>query len=201
MLRIGVTGLMASGKSTVARRFEEQGAARIDGDVLGWELLRTSEIRERIEEAFGPSVIGRDGHVDRARLGGIVFSDAAAMERLNAIVQPPLRALVARRLEEAREPIVVLDAAMLTTWRLEPELDGVVEVAAPERDRIARLREARGFSERDAAARVHGQALPAVRDARRRWRIENDGSTAALLERADEVWGEIQALAQAKTRR
>lgn len=199
-LRIGVTGLMASGKSSVARRFEEHGAVRIDGDALGWETLGVSSVRDRILEAFGSGVIGVDGAVDRALLGAIVFADPAAMERLNAIVQPPLKALVERRLDEvsaAATRVAVLDAAMLTTWHLEPELDGVVEVTAPERLRIERLRAARGFSEEEAARRVRGQALPPVRDARRLWRIQNEEDRAALRARADEVWRAIEALAAA----
>src|SRR5215213_7523193 len=100
MLRIGVTGLMASGKSTVARRFEERGAVRIDGDALGWETLRDPEVRDQIARTFGADVIAADGSVDRGRLGTVVFVDEAAMARLNAIVQPPLLRLVRRRLED-----------------------------------------------------------------------------------------------------
>lgn len=198
MLRIGVTGLMASGKSTVARRFEDHGALRLDGDALGWEMLRAAPVVEAIAAAFGTDLIDLAGDVDRRRLGAIVFADPASMERLNAIVQPPLRELVRRRLGEASASgasAVVLDAAMLTKWHLEPELDGVVEVIAPEPTRIARLRAARGFTETEAATRVRGQNLPPVRDARRHWRIQNDEDAAALIERADQVWGEIQAIA------
>ena len=201
-IRIGVTGLMASGKSSVARRFEEHGAVRVDGDALGWETLRVPDVRDRIAAAFGPGVIGADGAVDRASLGGIVFPDPAAMERLNAIVQPSLRELVVRRLgeafaESAGPRVVVLDAALLTTWRLEPELDGVVEVTAPERLRMERLKIARGFTAEEALLRVRGQRLPPVRDAKRLWRIQNEADPAALLARADEVWRAIEALAAA----
>lgn len=201
MLRIGVTGPMASGKSTVARRFEERGAVRIDGDALGWEALRTAPVREAIAAAFGPGVLGTDGEVDRAALGAVVFADAAAMARLNAIVQPPLRALVVRRLAEVTEApsrVAVLDAAMLTTWRLEPDLDGVVEVIAPEPLRIERLRASRGCSEAEAATRVRGQRLPPVRDARRHWRIQNDGDPATLLASADRVWREIETVVESR---
>ena len=200
MIRIGVTGLMASGKSTVSRRFEERGALRVDGDALGWETLGDPEIRDRIGATFGSGVIGAEGAVDRARLGAIVFGDEAAMARLNAIVQPSLLALVRRRLEEA-DPgpgaVIVLDAAMLPSWQLEPELDGVVEVTATEAVRIARLRAARGYDEATAARRVRGQQLPPVGVARRLWRIENDGDFAALLRSADQAWGEIESLAAA----
>jgi dephospho-CoA kinase len=197
MVRIGVTGLMASGKSSVARRFEERGAVRIDGDALGWEVLRLPAVRGRIAEAFGADVLAADGEIDRARLGAVVFADGEAMARLNAIVQPSLLRLVRESLGEAVAPVVVLDAALLSTWALERELDGVVEVVAPESVRVARLRAARGFGEDEARCRVRGQKLPPVGAAKRRWRIQNDGDPAALLRRTDQVWREIESLAAA----
>src|SRR4051812_9292381 len=138
MLRIGVTGLMASGKTDVARRFVERGARLIEGDALGWQVLREPDVRDRLGSLFGPSVRGDDGSVDRRALGRIVFGDASEMNRLNAIVQPRLMMSVREALEEpARERVVVLDAALLGVWNLVPELDGVVEVVAPAETRIA----------------------------------------------------------------
>ena len=197
MVRIGVTGAMASGKSTLARRFRERGADLVDGDALGWEVLRLPEVRAAIREAFGEDVIDRQGEVDRGRLGKIVFADPDEMTRLNAIVQPRLKDRVRATLEEPGATVKVLDAAMLTTWRLEPELDGVVEVVAPEDARARRLRAARAFSDEEARSRIQGQKIPAVRGARRHWKVENAGDKAQLLARADEIWEEIQSLAEA----
>jgi dephospho-CoA kinase len=194
MVRIGVTGPMASGKSSVSRRFQERGAELVDGDALGWEVLRLREVREAIVAAFGPRVIDRDGEVDRPRLGRIVFADPESMARLNAIVQPVLLRRVRETLDARGRGVRVLDAAMLTKWRLEPELDGVVEVVAPEEVRVRRLRAARGYEDAEARGRIRGQALPPVRGARRHWRIENEGDRARLLARADEIWEEIVSL-------
>jgi dephospho-CoA kinase len=197
MVRIGVTGAMASGKSTLARRFRERGADLVDGDALGWEILRLPEVSAAIREAFGKDVIDRQGEVDRGRLGKIVFADPDQMTRLNAIVQPRLKDRVRAMLEEPGATVKVLDAAMLTTWRLEPELDGVVEVVASEDARARRLRAARSFSDEEARGRIQGQKIPAVRGARRHWKVENAGDKAQLLARADEIWEEIQSLAEA----
>src|SRR6185295_7676252 len=145
MLRIGVTGLMASGKTDVARRFEERGARLVEGDALGWEVLREPDVRERLVALFGPSVLAADGSVDRRALGRIVFGDASEMERLNALVQPLLERRVRKVLEAAGgEGVVVLDAALLGAWNLAQELDGVVRVEAPPETRVARLQAARG---------------------------------------------------------
>jgi dephospho-CoA kinase len=194
MVRIGVTGPMGSGKSTVARRFQERGAELVDGDALGWEVLRRPEVRNAIRAAFGERVIGRDGEVDRPRLGRIVFADPDSMARLNAIVQAALLRLVREVLDARGRGVRILDAAMLTTWRLESELDGVVEVVADEESRVKRIRAARGFDEAEARGRTRGQKLPPVRGARRHWRIENIGDRARLLARADEIWEEILSL-------
>jgi dephospho-CoA kinase len=198
MVRIGVTGAMASGKSTLARRFRERGADLVDGDALGWEVLRLPEVRVAIREAFGEDVMDRQGEVDRARLGKIVFADPDRMSRLNAIVQPALLERVRAALEAPGALVRVLDAAMLTTWRLEPELDGVIEVVASEDERARRLRAARSFSDLEARGRIQGQKLPPVRGARRLWKVENAGDRAALVARADAIWDEIQSLSEAK---
>ena len=196
MLRIGVTGRMASGKSTVARRFETLGATRVDGDALGWETLRDPAVKAAIASAFGARMIDEAGHVDRARLGPVVFGDEESMRRLNEIVQPPLLARVRAALAAASAGtgVFVLDAALLSTWRLEPDLDGVVEVSAPAELRVDRLRRARGGSKADALQRIEGQSLPPLRPGGARWHIENDGDEAELARRADRVWNEILKL-------
>jgi dephospho-CoA kinase len=198
MVRIGVTGAMASGKSTLARRFRDRGADLVDGDAIGWYVLRLPEVRAAIRDAFGDDVMDRQGEVDRGRLGKIVFADPDKMGRLNAIVQPKLLDQVRAALDEPGSGVRVLDAAMLTTWRLEPELDGVVEVVASEDERARRLRAARSFSDKEARGRIQGQKLPPVRGARRLWKVENVGDRAALVAQADAIWDEIQSLSEAK---
>ena len=127
MLRIGVTGRMESGNSTVARRFETLGATRVEGEALGWETLRDPAVKTAIVVAFGASMIDEAGHVDRARLGPVVFRDEEAMRRLNEIIQPPLLVRVRDALAAAGAGtgVFVLDAALLSTWGIEAELDGV----------------------------------------------------------------------------
>ena len=195
MLRIGVTGPMASGKTDVARRFEERGARVISGDALGWEVLQESDVRDRIGSLFGPATVASDGSVDRRALGRIVFRDPSELDRLNALVQPRLGRRVREAVDSARgDQVLVLDAALLGAWNLAPELDGVVFVLAPVDARVARLAASRGFPQAEARERIEGQRLPPVRGMVRQWRIENSGTPAELVSRADEVWAEIERL-------
>jgi dephospho-CoA kinase len=194
MPRIGVFGAMASGKSTVSNWFRDWGAALVEGDRLGWETLARTDVAAALTGAFGPDIVSPDGSIDRGRLGSIVFGDPRAMERLNEIVQPPLLARVREALNAASGRIVILDAALLTTWRLEPELDGVVEVSAEEASRVARLRASRGGTDAEARARIRGQHLPPVAGARRHWFLRNDGDRADLRRGAEEIWREIERL-------
>ena len=195
MLRIGVTGPMASGKTDVARRFEERGARVISGDALGWEVLQEPDVRDRIGSLFGPATVASDGSVDRRALGRIVFSDPSELDRLNALVQPRLGRRVREAVDSARgDQVLVLDAALLGAWNLAPELDGVVFVLAPVDARVARLAASRGFPQAEARERIEGQRLPPVRGMVRQWRIENSGTPAELVSRADEVWAEIERL-------
>jgi dephospho-CoA kinase len=196
MFRVGVTGLMASGKSSVARRLEEHGARLVDADALGWDVLRRAEIRDQLRRLFGDAIMSPDGAVDRGSLGRIVFQNPGSMERLNAVVQPVLVRDVREALaERPGDGVVVLDAALLSLWRLEPELDAVVEVSAPIEARIERLRASKGFTDAEARVRIEGQKLPPVRDATRRWRIENAGTRSELMASADRIWDEIRSLA------
>ena len=185
---------MASGKSTVSRWFQEWGAAVVDGDALGWEVLREPKIVMAVSAAFGDEVLTDDGVIDRVVLGRIVFRDAAAMTRLNAIVQPRLLERVRGALAAPAVGTTLLDAAMLTTWGLEPDLDGIVEVRAEEAARVSRLMAARGLDAGPALERIRGQSLPPVLNPKRQWIIHNDGDLAALRRRAEAVWKEIAAL-------
>ncbi|HET7902941.1 MAG TPA: dephospho-CoA kinase [Candidatus Eisenbacteria bacterium] len=194
MPRIGIFGAMASGKSTVSKWFRDWGATLVEGDALGWSVLAEPEIVAALRAEFGPRIIDRSGGIDRARLGPVVFAEPSAMDRLNALVQPRLRTKVREALEGAPPGVVVLDAAMLTTWGLEPELDGVVEVRAEEGRRLERLRASRGFAEAEALARIRGQRLPPVRNAKRHWLLRNDGGLAELRRAAEELWREIASL-------
>lgn len=197
MKLVGLTGGIASGKSTVARRLEERGAVHIDADLLAREVVEpgTPAIAD-IERRFGPGVIASGGSLDRAALGAIVFADPAALADLNAIVHPAVRQRTAELIAQAErgdaDAIVVYNVPLLVEAQLPHPFDLVVVTHAPRPVRIDRLVRLRGSSEEDARRRVDAQASDDERLARADVVIDTGGSLEHTLRQADDLatgWG------------
>lgn len=190
MLRIGLTGGIAAGKSTVSERLRVLGATVVDADVLAREAVAPgtpglAAVRER----FGPGVIARDGALDRGALGAIVFDDDRAREALNAIVHPAVRELYAARLRELpKESIVVHDVPLLVENDMSADYHLVINVDAPEHERIRRMRADRGMSAEDAAARIAAQADDRARGRAADVRLRNEGDRGEVLEQVGQLW-------------
>jgi dephospho-CoA kinase len=187
---VGLTGGIASGKSTVARRLEQRGAVHIDADLLAREVVEpgTSALAA-IEERFGSAVIASDGRLDRAALGSIVFADAAALSDLNGIVHPAVRQRTGELIAEAEQrdgdAIVVYNVPLLVEAQVPHPFDLVVVTRAPHDVRIDRLVRLRGSSEQDARRRVDAQASDAERLARADVVIDTAGSIEDTMKQAD----------------
>lgn len=163
MLRIGLTGGIASGKSTAAARLAELGATVIDHDLLARQAVAPgSDCLARVAAEFGADVVGRDGTLDRSALGAIVFADPEARSRLNAIVHP----IVLRLADDAeaavrtddRGAVVVHDIPLLVETGQAADFDLVLVVRASEEVRVERLMRERGLSRVQALARIRAQA-------------------------------------------
>lgn len=200
MFRIGLTGNIASGKSTVARYWAERGAPIIDADVLARRAVEPgSPGLRRVVEAFGPEVLTEDGAMDRAAVRRIVFRDPAARARLEAIIHPEvgrLRDEEEARLQEAGERIVVHDIPLLFEVGIEDRFDAVVLVDAPEHQRLERLVRDRGLDEAEARRMIEAQMPAEEKRARADYVIDNDGSLERLEKLADEVWRKLQRRAE-----
>ncbi|GAA4366921.1 dephospho-CoA kinase [Agromyces bauzanensis] len=199
MYLIGLTGGIASGKSTVARRLVEHGAVHIDADELARRVVEPGKpALARIIEEFGSEVLRRDGTLDRAKLGGIVFGDEAARAKLNAIVHPAVRALTAKLIERAvaEEPdaVVVYDVPLLVEASVPDDLrfDLIVVTNAPRRTQVKRLVEERGFDPIQAEARVDAQVGNTERLAVADVVIDTDGSMAHTMSQTDALWHRIR---------
>jgi dephospho-CoA kinase len=194
MLRVGLTGNIASGKSTVSDYWRSLGVPIIDADVLAREAVApgTAGYRDVVRE-FGVAII-RDGEIDRAALRALVFNDEKKRKKLEAIIHPEvarLRANAERALFKRGERIVVNDIPLLFEAGLQNEFDIVVLVDAPEDVRVARIVETRGLSEEEARSMIAAQMPADEKRIPATYVIDNDGTIDDLREKALTVWNEI----------
>lgn len=161
MLRLGLTGGIASGKSAVAGMLRELGFAVLDADSLGHALIEPGKpAYEEVVRTFGPSVLDGQQRVDRSKLGAVVFADRAKLDALNAIVHPRVKAEIVRQFAEwARDgerAAAFVEAALLVEAGYLDELDGLVVTWSRPEQQVERLR-ARGMSEGEARRRIAAQ--------------------------------------------
>ena len=192
MLRVGLSGGIGSGKSTVAKRLEEHGAVLIDSDKLAREVVEpgTEGLRE-IVEAFGEDVLDEHGALNRAALAAKVFTDEASRKTLNAIVHPKVGARTAELIAGAApDAIVVHDVPLLVENGLAPAYHLVVIVHADPDERVRRLVEARGMAEADARNRIAAQADDDQRRAVADVWLDNSGTPDLVLAAVDALWAD-----------
>lgn len=190
---VALTGGIASGKSTIARRLVEHGAVVVDADQIVRDVQQPgSPVLDEIAAEFGASMIRPDGSLDRAALGGLVFGDDAAVARLNAIVHPAVRAESTRRFDAAfaADPaaIVVYDVPLLVEARVDDPWELIVVAHAPADVRRRRLVALRGMSEPDASARIASQVSDDARLAVADVVIDTSGTIDETLRQTDELW-------------
>jgi dephospho-CoA kinase len=201
MLRVGLTGGIGSGKSTVSARLAELGAVILDADKAARVVVEPGTPGlGAIVEAFGPGVLAADGSLERAKLASIVFADEAALAKLNAITHPLIHEHI-RVAEEAAiaaggdDVVLVHDVALLAEWGRAKEFDLVIVVDVPAATQLSRLTVERGMPEEQARARIAAQATRDQRLAVADIVIDNSGSREDLNRRVDEVWAELRARA------
>lgn len=192
MLRIGLSGGIGSGKSTVSARLAELGAVVIDADLIAREVVEpgTPGLAE-IAKRFGPDVIAADGSLDRPALGAIVFADESARRDLEAITHPRIHERSAEMMTAAAPgSIVVHDIPLLVEMGREARYALTVIVDVPEQLRLERLVELRGMPEDQARARIAAQADDEARRAAADVLVDNSGSVQQLHETVDRLWHE-----------
>ena len=179
-IRIGLTGNIACGKSTVGRLLEARGAEYVDADRLVHALMEPGQPEHaHIVERFGPDILLADGRIDRARLGGIVFSDPTALRDLERILHPGVRAEIRRRMAASTAPIVVVDAIKLFESGLAAEMDTTWVVICPRAEQIRRLTAERGLTVEQAETRIDAQNPQEEKVRQAAVVIDNGGSRAA----------------------
>jgi dephospho-CoA kinase len=198
MLRVGLSGGIGSGKSTVAARLRKLGAVVIDADQLAREVVEPGTPGlAQVVQAFGSQILAADGSLDRAALGRIVFRDDDDRRELSGILHPLIGQRTGELMAAAGEDaIVVHDVPLLVEGKLAPAYHLVVIVWAPEALRVQRLVESRGMDEDDAWSRVRAQASDEERRAVADVWIDNSGTPEETIAQADACWtGRILPLA------
>lgn len=196
MIVIGLTGALGAGKSTVARMLADLGAAVIDADAVGHELIEPGFPAWReLVDAFGPGILLEDGHINRRALARLAFAGPAAVDKLNRATHPHIIREIAGRLQRLRDAgceVAVVEAALLLETDLRLLVTTVWTVDASEQVRLERLSHSEGLTVEDARARMAAQ-LPAAEKARLAdVVIDNSGSQVELLSRVGAAWRRLQ---------
>ncbi|BBW95303.1 dephospho-CoA kinase [Geobacillus icigianus] len=199
VLTIGLTGGIASGKSTVSAMMRQLGLPVIDADEAARAVVRPGEDAYRqIVAAFGPGILQKNGDIDRAKLGAIVFSDEAERTKLNAIVHPAVRRRMLAEKEElvrAGAKTIVLDIPLLFESGLTDWVDKVLVVFVDEETQLRRLMARNGFTKEEALARIRAQWPLAEKVKRADAVLDNNGTieeTRRQLLAVLETWGALE---------
>ncbi|GGJ72428.1 dephospho-CoA kinase [Anoxybacillus voinovskiensis] len=159
-LTIGLTGGIASGKSTVANMLKEWNIPVVDADRIAREAVNVGEeAYVRIVETFGKDILQKNGEIDRAKLGALIFHDEEKRNQLNAIVHPAVRKKMLEQRDEIlqKNPVVVLDIPLLFESNLTHFVDKIIVVYVDDAIQLERLMKRNGFSQEEALARIHSQ--------------------------------------------
>ncbi len=192
---IGLTGGIGTGKSTVSQFLAELGAVIVDADKVGHEALKPEgEVWRKVISAFGKHIVTPNGHIDREKLGRIVFGNPEARERLNHITHPPMYEMVKAQLEEYRRQgmgVVVLEAPLLLEAGWPPLADEVWVTVASEATVLKRLKGRSGLSERESLARIRSQLPQEERTRHADVVIDTDCSLDELKARVKKLWQKL----------
>jgi len=196
MVVAGLTGGIATGKSTVAAIFEEAGARLIDADRIAREAVRKGSPAHRdIVAHFGMDVLLGDGEIDRKRLAAIIFNNPAAQRALEHIVHPQVKQEVDRRValirRQAPDALIILDIPLLFEAGMQRGLDAVIVVYAPEHLQLARLMARDGLTEPEALARIRAQMPIESKRALATRVIDNAGSREQTRQQALEIYRQL----------
>jgi dephospho-CoA kinase len=191
MYTIGLTGNIGCGKSTVLCMLQALGARVVDADKLAHQVMEPgTPVWYAIVDTFGQAILTPDGRIDRPALGRIVFSAPAALRRLEAIVHPAVREKIREQIEEATEPLVVIEAIKLVETGLHRLLNALWIVTCEREQQIERLVRKRGMSYETALQRIDAQAPIETKLHLAHVVIDNSGSIEA-------TWWQVQAAIEA----
>ena len=189
---IGLTGNIATGKSVVRRMFEHLGAYTIDADALSHRAYaKGAPGYQQVIDRFGRWLVKKDGEIDRAKLGNLVFNDPEAMAQLESIVHPLVRQATEMLIKRSSQRVVVIEAIKLLEGELRKVCDSVWVTNAPEVIQVERLIRKRGFTRERALERIHMQSAQSAKVALANIVITNTGSYDDLWKQVSAAWKEV----------
>lgn len=184
---IGIGGNIGSGKTTLAKMFQEFGAKLVDADKIGWSLLKKSKKEYiKIVKTFGKAILDKNNNIDRKKLGEIVFNQPKKLQMLNRIVHPTLLTKVRQDIRKEKG-IIVLDAALLFNWGLEKEMDASILVSATKELKIKRSKKL-GITKKAVEERLARQIPETMMVKKADFIVRNNGSNQELKQTALEMW-------------
>ena len=188
---LGVTGNIASGKSSVCRELARRGALVVDADQLAREVVAPgSPVLEQLVGEFGEEILKSDGSLDRDYLGDLVFSDPDARQRLNAIIHPAIAGLSTQRLQELRDaaPLIIYEAPLLYEVGADARVDKVLLVTIDPEVQLARLMERDGLDEQSARQRIAAQMPQEQKADRADYLVDNSASREKTIAQIERLW-------------
>jgi dephospho-CoA kinase len=190
--RIGLTGNIATGKTTVGRILEEQGAVLIDADRVAHTAMSPGGTAySAVTRAFGPDILSRDGVIDRRKLGSLVFSDPAALRELESLVHPAVIRAVEHQIAVSRAPVVVVEAIKLIESGMAAAYDALWVTVCEESTQVSRLIEHRGYDNATALQRIRAQPPQAEKVRAADVVITTEGTLASTRAQVEAAWDEI----------
>jgi len=189
---IGITGGIGSGKTEVAKVFKKMGAKILSGDEIGKEVVEENKsVLKKLIETFGEEILNRNKKLNRRKLGKIAFSSIENRDKLNTIVHPYLLSNLKKQIREHRKKgpgVVIVDAALIIEWGLQKELDYLILVESSFQNRIKRLKEYSGYSQKEAINRIMAQIKDRTRRKYADYVIRNDKDLKELRKKVLFLW-------------
>lgn len=186
---LGITGGIGAGKSTVSRLFQDLGADVVDADKIAHEILEPQGATfSDVIAAFGKGIQNEKGEIDRKSLAALVFHDAAALKRLNALTHPCVFAVMRQKIRDAKADLICLDVPLLFSAPFPIPYDASLAVVAPLKVRIARVMQRSGLTREQVTDRIDQQITDADMRKMADYVIENDGDLAALFPKVEKIY-------------